>query len=220
MNSKKSYRILKGQNTFVNFDNQKIQIGDVIVMDKKNHRKHFNIFDFLDSSKALSKIITGSKSDFEFNSKSTFNLEFSNQRNSIPILAHEAQISFSKSKSIFFKFESLRSSELPIGYIEEELTRLWKDKGFDNGGRKKHYHLVTEIFEAEAGLMLYSKSANTSAKISANVKVPLVEEADFLKNEVSIQANSNYLLHHQFKETFTPLYKSLRYYGDRGFGYQ
>lgn len=219
MNSKKAYRILKGQNTFVNFSNQKISIGDVFEMDKRNHRKVLNVFNFIDPTNILDKVETGPKSEFEFMSESKFSLEFSNQKNSIPILSHEANISFTRSKSIYCKVNELRHSVLPMGYMESELTKFWKDRKFNKGGRSKHLHFVSEIFEADLGIIIYSISANTSAKITTNSTAPLLNEFDFLKNEVKIESGSSQLHHFNFKEPFTPFYKSLRSYGEKGFGF-
>lgn len=219
MNSKKAYRILKGQNTFVNFSNQKISIGDVFEMDKKNHRKVMNVFDFISREGIEDKIEYGPKSEFEFISKNTFNLEFSNQQNSSPILAHQANITFSRAKSVYCKLENLRHASLPIAYIEKELRALWEKKGYDKGARKKHFHFVSEVFEAKLGILLYSRSANTSAKFICNSKAPLLEDTDLLKNEIDIKADSSQLMKLNLKEPFTPFYKTLRQNGSGRFEY-
>lgn len=179
-------------------------------MDKKNHRKVLNVFDFIDPKNILDKVETGPKSEFEFMSKNTFNLEFSNQQNSSPILSHEATITFSSTKSVFCKLENLRHASLPIAYIEDELKILWKKKGYDVGGRKKHFHFVSEVFEADLGILLYSKSANTSAKFKCRSKVPLLEDSDLLKNEIDIKSESSHLMSLNLREPFIPFYKTLR----------
>jgi hypothetical protein len=219
MNSKKAYRILKGQNTFVNFSNQKISIGDVFEMDKKNHRKVMNVFDFISREGIEDKIEYGPKSEFEFMSKNTFNLEFSNQQNSSPILAHQASITFSRAKSVYCKLENLRHASLPIAYIEEELKGLWEKKGFNKGVGKRNFHFVSEVFEAEQGILLYNRSAGTSAKFICNSKAPLLEETDLLKNEVEIKADSSQFMSLNLKEAFIPFYKTLRQNGSGRFEY-
>ena len=124
MNTKKSYRILKGQNTFVNFPLAKLKIGDVLEMDDRNHRKVLNVFNLIPEAGILDKVDQGPKSEFEFISENTFNLEFSNQMNSSPIQRHEASISFKKANSVYCKLDNLQHTSLPLGYIEEELVRL------------------------------------------------------------------------------------------------
>ncbi|MFN4174205.1 MAG: hypothetical protein ACK4HV_03780, partial [Parachlamydiaceae bacterium] len=68
-------------------------------MDDRNHRKILNVFNLISVEGILDKVEKGPKSEFEFISENTFNLEFSNQQNSSPILGHEAGISFKKAKS-------------------------------------------------------------------------------------------------------------------------
>lgn len=219
MNSKKSYRILKGQNTFVNFPLTKLKIGDVLEMDDRNHRKVFNVFSLIPEAGILDKVDQGPKSEYEFISENTFNLEFSNQLNSSPIQSNEASIIFKKVNSVYCKLDNLQHTSLPLGYIEEELVQLWEKKGYDKAGKRKHFHFVSEVFHANSGIILYSTSANTQAKLSTVSKVPLLEEADLLKTELDIETSSNKLMKLYVQEEFIPFYRTLRMYGKGRFGY-
>lgn len=219
MNSKKAYQILKGQNTFVNFPLAQLKIGDVLEMDERNHRKVLNVFSLITGEGILDKVEKGPKSEYEFISENTFNLEFSNQQNSSPILGHEAGISFKKAKSVYCKLDNLQHTALPLGYIEDELVKIWESKGYDKAGSRKHFHFVSEVYQSNSGLILYSTSANTQAKISSKSKVPLLEESDFLKSELDIQTSSKKLLKLYVQEAFVPFYRTLRMYGKGRFGY-
>lgn len=210
ISTKKSQKSLKGKNLFCNFLNMDLSLGDILIMDKKDHNKWGNIEDFIPGIKVESFEEKGPKMELDFQSESKIGIEFGGKMKGQQLKEDEAFIKFNSSKTTFVSLHEISHWVLPIGKIEHLLKKLWEEKGLNDGSKKRHYHLVTKLFKANSGLLIYSQNANNVIKLKSSLNLPLLSNSDILSGNLDISTCSKTNLYIKSLEPFSPIYGAIR----------
>ena len=127
---------------------------------------------------------------------------------SVPLNDSEVRIRFSNKHSAFAYLEGVVTYTLSIAKISRKLNKYWQENNYDKNVRK--YCLVNELYEANDGILIFSKCSKTSVTLAHSQGLKIETFKSLLDAHVTISGGGSSVQTIDIQNTSQPIVKMLR----------
>lgn len=213
---KKSQKIFSGLGLFGNFIERPLRVGDIVLNDDGQHLIWGNIEDVIDGFSLEGKIDETNKADLKYTSESNIDVSIGGTANT-NVANGEIQLKFNSNNSAFVSLKQIKRSAVRLALIDTPLKEYWKQKGFDKPIKRRKYHFISDVIEAESGTVIFSQDKGNTVVIKGKNDIPLTSLAVVGDGKVEFVTNSKSTLEIISETPIQPLYTALRYRANGNF---
>jgi len=207
---KKSQKVLSGLGLCGNFIERPLRVGDIVVNDDGQHLIWGNIEDVIDGFSLDGKIEVSNHADLKYTSESKIDVKIGGTADTIAAEG-EIELKFNNGNSAFVCLKQIRRTAVKLALVDNELKAYWHQKGFDKMNNIKKYNFISEVIDAESGIVIFSQERSNTVVIKAKNNVPLSSLAVVANGNVEFVSNTKSTLEIISETPIQPLYTALRY---------
>lgn len=194
-------------NLFGNESGMKCKIGDIFQKDRGTFIYLTNIFEDIPELNPEKLIRASNHNTHTIASESGVSVSL-NAGYSVPLNDSQVRIRFSNKHSAFAYLEDVVTYTLSIAKISRKLKKFWQDHDFDKNVRK--YCLVNMLYEANDGILIFSKCSKTSVTLAHSKGLKIDTYKSLLDANVGISGGASSVQTIDIQNTSQPIVKMLR----------